>query len=982
MKNNLTLVLIILCQFSFGQVKSILKGTVIEEANGRTLPAVNVLIKGTKFATTTDADGNFIFRNIEIGKYEVQFSTIGFDTKLISDVEVVKDDAIALNVSMVEKKNVLDEVIITKVKAKAESIKSLLTAQKNSVRVSDGISAETIKRTPDRTTSDVLKRISGASIQDNKFVIIRGLNERYNTSYLNGSPLPSSEPDRKAFSFDIFPANMLDNLVIYKTASPDLPGEFAGGVIEINTKSVPDKNFQSFSIGGGYNTATTGKEQVYANGSKSDWIGVDSGKRALPTYFPSVLEFQALQNTPNSNNNTIISNLAKNYVTDWSLLTKTFLPNFSFQYTIGRHVKAKDKTDFGYLFSLSNNVTNNYTQVTRRTYEVPTVLETDLSDNSYATQTLFGAIANLSLKLNENNTIYFKNLYSINTDNRVITREGQINQEIEPVLIKNSNRLFTSNKIYSGQLIGEHFLTTSKIKISWNGSYSKIDRDTPNDRRNAYNYVRNLDGTTTTPAASFNVRTIGTETPGTFFSANNLEDISSAKIDVSKKVKINNSISLDFKAGLYTQSRNRIFTTRLMGYVPLVGNINGTNYTINNFQSATLSILPENQIFNPANFGIISPGKTGFTFFDATKQSDSYTAASKLNSAYLMLDDTFGKFRLVWGLRVEGYLQTLDSKTDANVPLVVENAQVDYLPSANLIVGITKKQNIRLSYSKTVNRPEFRELAPFVFYDAATRFITGGTPTLKIATIQNADFRYEIFPGKGQLFSLSAFFKKFKDPIEIQALANNSNQYKNASSGEARGIELEYRTLIGSIFGSENKVVNDITFYTNIAVIRSKVDISNLFTVDTIPDTPLQGQSPYVANAGLQYQNSQNGFGASINFNRVGDRIALQANQTPGNFVPAIWEKSRSFLDFQISKNFFQNKLELKFNAQNILAENLIFYSNNDAGTEAKQGFEALANNIFTGTRENRNGYNPDVDDLIASTKLGKTFSFSVTYNF
>ena len=447
MKNNLTLVLIILCQFSFGQVKSILKGTVIEEANGRTLPAVNVLIKGTKFATTTDADGNFIFRNIEIGKYEVQFSTIGFDTKLISDVEVVKDDAIALNVSMVEKKNVLDEVIITKVKAKAESIKSLLTAQKNSVRVSDGISAETIKRTPDRTTSDVLKRISGASIQDNKFVIIRGLNERYNTSYLNGSPLPSSEPDRKAFSFDIFPANMLDNLVIYKTASPDLPGEFAGGVIEINTKSVPDKNFQSFSIGGGYNTATTGKEQVYANGSKSDWIGVDSGKRALPTYFPSVLEFQALQNTPNSNNNTIISNLAKNYVTDWSLPTKTFLPNFSFQYTIGRHVKAKDKTDFGYLFSLSNNVTNNYTQVTRRTYEVPTVLETDLSDNSYATQTLFGAIANLSLKLNENNTIYFKNLYSINTDNRVITREGQINQEIEPVLIKNSNRLLDRKSV-------------------------------------------------------------------------------------------------------------------------------------------------------------------------------------------------------------------------------------------------------------------------------------------------------------------------------------------------------------------------------------------------------------------------------------------------------------------------------------------------------------------------------------------------------
>ncbi len=217
---------------------------------------------GTPLATTSDAEGHFSFRKMEAGKYNLEFSMFSFDTKIISEVEVINGEATTLTVSLSEKNNVLDEVVIRTVKAKVESISSLLTVQKNSVRVSDGISAESIKKTPDRTASDVLKRISGASIQNNKFVIIRGLNDRYNTTYLNGSPLPSTVPDRKAFSFDIFPSNMLDNMVIYKTASADLPGEFAGGVIDINTKATPDKNFQSIAIGAGFNTLTTGKTQL------------------------------------------------------------------------------------------------------------------------------------------------------------------------------------------------------------------------------------------------------------------------------------------------------------------------------------------------------------------------------------------------------------------------------------------------------------------------------------------------------------------------------------------------------------------------------------------------------------------------------------------------------------------------------------------------------------------------------------------------
>jgi hypothetical protein len=231
MKLFYTLLLFTISQSIFSQT-GIISGSVVDESSGSSLPGVNVTLKELKKTLTSDSDGKFIFRNIPVGIYELEFRFIGYETKAVSEVNVIANETTSINASLNSQKNVLDEVVITRTKAKTESVKSLLIAQKNSANVSDGISAETIKRTPDKNTSDVLKRISGASIQDNRFVIVRGLNDRYNAAFLNGAPLPSSESDRKAFSFDIFPSNMLDNLIITKTASPDLPGDFAGGVVQ------------------------------------------------------------------------------------------------------------------------------------------------------------------------------------------------------------------------------------------------------------------------------------------------------------------------------------------------------------------------------------------------------------------------------------------------------------------------------------------------------------------------------------------------------------------------------------------------------------------------------------------------------------------------------------------------------------------------------------------------------------------------------
>ena len=972
MKHFFFLFSLLISSAIYSQTASI-KGTVIEEGTGKSIPGVTIKLLNTKIITQSDASGNFIIRNVPVGKQELEFSDFTLETKIISDIETTKDETTSLTVSMSEKNNSLNEVVIKRAKMNAESVASLLTVQKNSPRVSDGISAESIKRTPDRTTSDVLKRISGTSIQDNKFVIIRGLNDRYNTTYLNGSPLPSTEPDKKAFSFDIFPANMLDNLVIYKTATPDLPGEFAGGVIDINTKSTPDKDFQSVSVGTGYNSITTNQTKYEANDKKS----------SLPSNFPSSTEFIALQNLRTEASVLQIADLAKNYQTNWEVHKSKFDPNSSYQFTIGRFFKLNETKNLGLIASLTNNTSNTFGKGVLKEYETPGAILKDFKNENYRVQKLFGGIVNLSLKLNTNNKLSLKNLYSVTSESRYADRIGTKNAtDFEPTINSSSNRLFTQNKIYTGQLVGEHFLPESKIKLNWVGSYSNVQREIPSERRNTYEYIQYADGTQSVPTANFVLNNVGTDYPGSIFTSNNTEDIYSGKIDISKKINFLNDFSADIKIGGIMQSRNRKFNARQLGYIPFYGFVNGIAWGANTL-SPLIPTLPNATIFNAANMGILStsPRVSGLTLFEGTKGSDYYDASSNLDAGYLMIDNVFNKLRVIWGARIENYTQQLNSKSDVGALVFVEDTQLDILPSVNFVYSLNKKQNLRLSGSKTLNRPEFRELAPFLFFDFDTRFSTEGNPDLKIAEIFNADLRYEFFPGKGQLFSTSLFYKNFKNPIEIQALANNQNKYQNAASGTNFGIELEFRLLLSAFTSAkENKFLNDFTVFSNIAIIRSKVDISNL--TPTAIDSPLQGQSPYVLNAGLQYLNKELGWSFSSNINRVGDRISIHGNQTTGNTAPAFWEKARTFLDFQFAKSFLKNKIELKLNVQNALAQDIIFYQNNYSGSNDIKGINALFNKVFTGDSQNKNGYNSAEDDLISSNTFGRVFSFVMTYNF
>ena len=973
--------LIIFSKLLFSQDYSI-KGKVVDSKTGETLPGVVVMIEGTSIVAITDIDGKYELKHLNLGTYSVTFKYVSFKTKSINNIKLVEGKYLAsLDISLEADQKELNEVKVTGIVSK-ESIIGLLLLQKNNAGIADGISSESIKRTPDKSTSDVLKRVSGASIQDNKFVVIRGLNDRYNAAYLNGSPLPSSESDRKAFAFDIFPSNMLENLMIVKTATPDLPAEFVGGIIQINTKNIPDSNFQSFSVGGGYNTITTGKNQIYYKGGKLDWLGIDDGTRAMPGEIPDHENFPLTISEQAA--------LAKKTNIDWKLYDKNFSPNYNAQYSFGYTTPIKGKP-LGIIMALTYNKSSNFNETIRRGYAgdgiTPSQLEVDYLDKAYSEQLLAGALANLSFKMNDNNLFSFKNIYSINSDDRVIVRSGTPTPlESNPALIKSNVRWFTSNKIYSGQLNAEHYLPKSKIRINWVGALSEIERQIPNLRRTIYSRLDHIDDPSspnpldTVYKANVAISNVGPDYGGGIFFSENKEKIYSFKADASYGFNAGKKIKNTVKIGGFLQNRNRDFFARQLGYTRYT--VSGGNITFRD----SLLYLDDNKIFDNENMGLITPpqgsanGVGGFKLSDGTKLSDAYTASSMLQATYIMLDDKYKIARLVWGARLENFTQKLNALNNDKSKMNLITHKLDVLPSANLILSVTEKQNVRLSYSQTLNRPEYRELAPFAFYDFNTRFVISGDTSLKRAKINNVDVRYEFYPGRGQLLSVSVFNKQFIDPIEQISRPDVTNEisFRNVPKASNWGLEMEFRALLASLFKADSsKFLNSLTAFSNLAIIRSTVDVAKVIGAGDVT-RPLQGQSPYVLNAGLQYADNALGMSFSASFNKVGPRIYIVGNVSE----PSIWENCRTFLDLQLAKSLWKKRIEIKLNAQNILAKNQIFYQNQDFDHTKAGSIKGFFNSIATGDPQNDNGYNSKEDDLIWSTKFGRVFSLSFSMKF
>ncbi|HVX49957.1 MAG TPA: TonB-dependent receptor [Chitinophagaceae bacterium] len=954
MRVILSLILLSITSSLFAQTGKI-TGKVISSKSGEALVGATVAVQGTQRSVATDLNGAYSFPGLAPGTYSLVVSYVSYSTKTIPGVVVKAGDVTEMNIALDETAAINQAVVVKAAGRNKENTATLLIIQKNSPSTSDGISAEAIKRTPDRNTGDVIRRISGASIQDDRFVIIRGLNDRYNAAFLNGAQLPSSESDRKAFAFDIFPSNILENVVIYKTATPDMSAEFGGGIINITSKSIPSSNFVTLSLGAGYNTLATFKDRTGYVGGKSDWVGLDDGTRAVPKGVPSVNDFNKLLPVDKAQ-------YAKLFANNWGLTSGKSFPYSNAQLAVGRNFTRQGQDFFGLLFSASYNKNPGYTfnekniwEYDRQAPSTPPVLRNKYEDNIYSDKTLAGAMLNLSVKLSPKNTISWKNMVSINSEDRLILREGQPDFDGDPLTTARIHgRWFTSNLIFTTQLIGSHILNKSNLRLDWEGALSRVKRSIPDLRQSVY--INSSSSGTDQYYADVAYGTLSPDNGGTHFYSNTDEKIYSGKLDITQPFKFMGSAQNFIKAGAYYQRRSRAFDARLLGFGEY--NVGGTYFDYD------LLTLPEDKIYADENLGgKLANGQGGFTLIDGTKPTYSYSASSNLASGYIMADQRFGKkLRAVYGVRYEWYKQKLNSFIDYGVPVYINTKKGDVLPSINLVYALNAKQNLRFSYSQTLNRPEFRELAPFTFFDFVTRYTIQGDTALQRTLINNYDLRYEIYPGRAQLFSVSAFYKNFSNPIELVSSPNSNNTaiYQNAKSARVYGFEGEIRTLLSTVFNPQNTgFLDKLTIALNASFIFSEIklnDYLNISAKDLIEKRNLQGQSPYLFNGSLSYADDKSGFSTTISINRAGPRIYIVGTVNDLD----IYEQPRTSLDFQLDKSFQDGKWDLKLNIKDLLAQKLTYFYDVDQNKK----------------------YNASVDKIFARNTFGRIISLTATYKF
>ena len=888
--------------------------------NTKNEPLAGATISTTGKQVMADIEGRFYLLLDAGKKYILNISNAGYESKQVNEVEALTNQENYLEIVLEESsKSNLTGVVLKTTSRRQENTSALLAFQKSNTALSSGLAADFIRRTPDKNTGEVLKRVSGASIQDGKFVIVRGLSDRYNAALINNAQLPSTEPDKKAFSFDVIPSTLIDNIIINKTATPELPGEFAGGLVQINTKDVPARDLLSVGISFGFNTNSVFKDFISNERNPRDWMGFDDGTRSLPAGFPATAQAYRAGTTAQQLEWTRLFN-SKPYAEQKT----TALPTQTYSITWGKSKRFKNEGTLGTILSLQYRSSMMKYAVERKLHQQDGEELVQLEDDQNKYTINVGALANITY-VKGRHKISFKNLYNQLFEDNYYTRRGVNKDRIQDIYFLSS--ALNQRSLYSGQLEGDHQLSQSGIKLRWNGNFAYNWKSQPDLRTVSYNR----------PGGTADPYEYNDDDTRRYFS--DLKDFSygaNGSLTIPFSFAKNKQV---FKAGGSTLIRIRDFRSRIFQYTPA---------SATQFDPGKAS-LPFYEIFSPANIG-----QDGFKLNEFTNNQDKYFGVSILNGMFGMFDNKFGeKTRIVWGLRIENFQQFLTTRDVTAKRVIVNTEKWDFLPSVNFTFSPNTKNSIRLSGSRTVARPEFREIAPFSFYDYEVNYGVNGNSDLKRSSILNGDARYEFYPKGGEAISLGAFYKFFDDPIELRldpssVLDRRNYGYSNAENAISLGAEFEVRKNLDFI----NSNLANFSVFANLTYIYSKVSLQG----STTTSRPLQGQSPYLVNLGLQYNSKTGGWSGSALYNRIGQRLALVGNLD----FPDIYERPRNQLDFQLAKKMFDNRAELKLTWADLLNPAYYFYENVDS----------------------KKMYSAGSDRLFYAYKPGATISLGFTYDF
>ncbi len=918
---------------SLAQTGSI-EGILTDSQSSETLIGANVIIKGTTSGSVTDIDGKFLITNLKPGNYSLVLSYVGYTNQTIEAVAVSEGKKTNINIKLISNVKLLKETSVTTTRI-THTENAVLAEMRQAEQVMVGVSSQQIGKTQDKNATEVIRRLPGVTVIEDRFIMIRGLSERYNAVLLNDALAPSVESDKKAFSFDLIPSSMIDRILIYKSGAPELPGEFAGGAIKIYTKNFPDKDYITASYGIGVRSGTTLNSFYQSAGKSSDWMGVDNGNRDLPNWFPSSIAGLTTDQQVA---------LAKELPNAWiakqnsAPIDQKFNFGFAKSFSIGK-IKSANITNINYSTSYENRVAQNFNYNAYNIEQQKSDTIYSYNDNTYSKKINWSVMHNWAFQISSKTKIEFRNLFNQTGNNSTAIRSGENFEEGN--LVKNYAFRYNERSIYSGQLSGTHHLNQERTKINWNLGYSLTRSKEPDYRRlRTFNSIYDND---TSYVVQINT-TASQQDAGRFYSILN-EDIGMASADIEQDLySINEVRKIKLKAGFYAESKTRSFSARWMSY---------KRASFDNFDYSLL-YLPIDQVFSTQNIN----DSTGFKIDEGTNATDQYTADNFLTAGYVSISWPISEnINASGGLRIENNQQHLNSKNNNGNKIEVNNPTTKLLPSINFTYNLNSKSLIRLAYARTLNRPEFRELAPYAYYDFIFNNVLKGNTSLKTPDIDNIDARWEFYPGIGELISAGVFYKVFTNPIEqyFEPGAGSGGTrnfiFNNAQKATSYGIELDIKKSLEPIF--KTGFFSRLAIGANTSLIKSNVNLGDQ-AVGQKSNRPMMGQSPYTVNAGVYYTNEENGLQCNLLYNIVGKRV--YAVGTVG--TPDVYELSRNSIDFSISKKIGKF-IEIKAGAQDILNE--AFRLRQDS---------------------NEDGVINNSDETIMSYKRGSLFSLGFSVNY
>ncbi|NUM49994.1 MAG: carboxypeptidase-like regulatory domain-containing protein [Flavobacteriales bacterium] len=914
-----------------------LQGNITDYKTKQSLPGAAIVIPGTAIGTSCDFDGNFTLKNIPSGKQNILVSFIGYNTDTLK-LNFTSGETKKVNIQLKESMINMNEFVITETKV-THTETAVMMEMKQAEQVVSGVSSEQILKTQDRTASDVIRRIPGVTIMNNKFVMVRGLSERYNSVLLNGGLTPSLESDRKAFSFDILPSGVLDRILIYKTGAPELPGEFAGGVIKVFTKGIPDSTIFNLGYSTSYRAQTTFNEAYTSEKSNTDFLGFDNGLRALPDGF-------SRRNLSKIDDPKLIEKYGKMLPNNWKVVETTALPDQRLNLMYGTQFK-KEKYSIGTITAINYTLANEFYEANTMGYNTYDTIAKrsdtifSYNDKNYINSVRIGVMHNWTALINAKHKIEFRNLFNQVGQNQTTMRFGK-NLE-EGFQVQNYAYRYQQRTIYNGQFAGTHELNNDQTKIQWLAGFSTALSQEPDFRR--IRTVRNIETTEDNVPFQVVIAPAASSLDAGRFYSNLSENVITASVDIEHAIKVKSEDLLPkIRTGFYFEDKARMFNARWMSY----GRSRGSQF------NQDLILLPLDEIFSSKNIN----DSTGFKIQEGTNPTDSYNAFNTLLAGYVGASIPFTpKLNFTFGARAEHNTQELSSKSYSNKPVIVNNPVLSILPSANIGYNLTEKSMLRLAYFQSVNRPEFRELAPFAYYDFNFNNVLYGNDSLLIATIHNADFRWEFYPTPSEIISVGAFYKYFLNPIEMFFVPGSGSggtrnfTFDNAAFAKSIGAEVEIRKSMQEVF--TQKFLQDFSLLINASYIISEVELGSK-AIGQQNNRPMMGQSPYIINTGIYYDNKESQLQINALYNVIGKRIFAV-----GTFgTPDIYEMPRNVVDLNISKGIGKH-FSVKISIQDI-----------------------LNNRVWLLQDSNENGLLDNRDETVMEFKRGTYFTLGVNAKF